>query len=91
MACVDDVIDGAEHSCVVACGQCSNRGVNKRKVSDAEQWDGHLVAQPFLASAGKQLVQDGQGVTGGTAACANDEGEDGIIDAHAFGLARALQ
>src|SRR5690606_16986602 len=84
VAGLDDVVDGGEQRGPVAGGEGVDGGVDKREVRDTQQGQRNVVGETLGAGTGDELVQDGERIARGTAASADDQRIDGIVDVHAL-------
>ena len=79
MAGLNDIVDKPEEPSLILVRQGFNRVIQQAYVRDTQKRAGHVVGQPIGACARQQLVQDGQGIAGRTAAGLDDHGVHGVI------------
>ena len=87
VAAFDDALDDFHDGGAVGGGEGLAHFVEESGVGDAEESGGALVGDAFGSGAGDELVEDGEGVAGGAAAGADDEGEHVVGDDSAFFVA----
>ena len=87
---LDDPVDRVERGGRVARGDRIDGLVEQGRVGVAEQRDGALVFHGVPVGAGHQLVEQGQGVTGRSAAGAHDERQHPGRDRHGLALTEGL-
>ena len=91
VAGLGDPIDRRVDGRAVTGGQRVADLVDQRDIGDAEQGDRARVGHALRPGAGDELVEHRQRVTGGAAAGADDQREDGRLDRDALGRAELLE